>query len=78
MKILACKIAMNPIVMSPIAETPDAKPSSPSIVNCICNSNNPNHSNWNTKKSKMNRCTHWQRNKINSHTIKATTKAAAI
>ncbi|CAC5595893.1 Uncharacterised protein [Staphylococcus aureus] len=31
MKILACKIAMNPIVMSPIAETPDAKPSSPSI-----------------------------------------------
>ena len=30
-KILACKIAINPMVIKPIAETPDAKPSNPSI-----------------------------------------------
>ena len=56
MKILACKIAMNPIVES-IAETPDAKPSSPSIKLIAFVQQQSNHSNWNTKKSKMNRCT---------------------
>ena len=31
MNMFACKIAINPIVISPIAETPDANPSNPSI-----------------------------------------------